>query len=49
MEMIYKKGNLPQTKALLERAIALPISVNMDDATIEKFIAAVKNTVKELL
>jgi 8-amino-3,8-dideoxy-alpha-D-manno-octulosonate transaminase len=48
-ETVYQKGNLPQTKALLERAIALPVSVNMDDATIEKFITAVKNTVKELL
>jgi 8-amino-3,8-dideoxy-alpha-D-manno-octulosonate transaminase len=48
-EFTYKKGDLPKSKELLERAIALGISVNMDSAAINKVIDAVKNATKEVL
>ncbi|HBH87039.1 MAG TPA: DegT/DnrJ/EryC1/StrS family aminotransferase [Syntrophaceae bacterium] len=47
-EFVYKKGDLPKSKDLLERAIALGISVNMDDATITKVTDAVKSAAKEV-
>jgi 8-amino-3,8-dideoxy-alpha-D-manno-octulosonate transaminase len=48
-EVSYKKGDLPKSKELLEKAIALGISVNMDAAAIEKVIDAVKSAAKEVL
>ncbi len=48
-EHSYKKGDLPQSKELLEKAVALGISVNMDDAAINKVIDAVKSAAKEVL
>lgn len=47
-EVVYKKGDLPRSKDLLERAIALGISVNMDAATIEKVIESVKSAAQEV-
>ncbi|MGE5581012.1 MAG: DegT/DnrJ/EryC1/StrS family aminotransferase [Bacillota bacterium] len=48
-EFSYRKGELPQSKALLERAIALGISVNMDAAAIQKVVDAVKSAAREVL